>query len=167
MHNFIEQALQVNNTCKRKKLNSYSVTSLNRATITTIILHGLIVLVYGHGVKVMAYFELNFSRDAFSLTVDGGDYESSLPLSSVLSLLGHMTLFAGLVMKTTNSKYFILWLGLAFMTASILNILIHSFDFIAIMSVVGSLPYLLSSIWLIITSIKGYKDFKRLAKNSY
>ncbi|MCW3105884.1 MAG: hypothetical protein JWQ09_390 [Segetibacter sp.] len=130
------------------------MTSLNKATVVTIILHGLIFLLYGHGVKVMAYFELNFSKDAFSSTVGGGDYERSLPLSSLLSLLGHMTLLSGLIMKATTSKFFVLWLGLTFMTASILNIFIHSFDFIAIMVIVGSFPYLLSSIWLLIITLR-------------
>jgi hypothetical protein len=41
------------------------MSSLNKALIVTIVLHGLIFLIYGHEGKVMAYFELNFSKDAF------------------------------------------------------------------------------------------------------
>ncbi len=142
------------------------MSSLNKALILTIVLHGLILLMYGHGGKVMAYFELNFSKDAFSTTVGGGDYETSLPLSSLLSLLGHITLFAGLAMKTSTSKVYVIWVGLAFMSASIVNILIHSFDFLVMIVLLGSLPYLLSSIWLLIKSIKSYKQEKSITAAS-
>ena len=114
----------------------------------------------------MAYFELNFSKDAFSTTVGGGEYERSLPLSSLLSLLGHITLFAGLAMKTSTSKAYVIWVGLAFMSASIVNILIHSFDFLVMMVILGSLPYLLSSTWLLIKSIKSYNQQKNITTAS-
>jgi hypothetical protein len=77
-----------------------------------------------------------------------------------------MTLFAGLAMKTSTSKVYVIWFGLAFMSSSIVNILIHSFDFIAMMVVLGSLPYLLSSIWLLTKSIKFYNQQKSITPAS-
>jgi hypothetical protein len=102
-------------------------------------------------------------RNEFLVSDGGGDYEKSLPLSSLLSLLGHLALIIGLIIKTSTSKAFVVWLGLAFMTASILNVLFHAFDFLAMMTVVGSFPYLFSSILLLKTSIKSFKNEKKLA----
>ena len=147
-------------------LNFCRLTSLNIAIVLTFLSHGLIFLMYGHGGEFMVYFELNFSKDVFSSNIGGGEYENSLPLSSFLSLLGHLFLLAGLLIKTTTSKIYVIWTALILMTASIVNILIHSSNFIAMMVILGSLPYLLSSIWLLKTSIKSYKQQMVLKEES-
>ena len=142
---------------------------LNIAILLTAIFQGLIFLPLGRGAVPMIALEVlgiqNIFSGDFSLAGGGGDYEASLPLSILLSLIGHVFLFIALFSKDGINKIYFSWIGIVALTISIINIFIHA-DFIWDIIFLFSLPFLVTEIWLIFLTVRRYKQVKYNASSS-
>lgn len=141
-------------------------TGLNKATLWTAILHGLILIPWGHGAAPLILFEVvsipDFVSNGLPLSVGGGDYENAVNISVLLSLVGHILLLPGLLFKSSTRKLCFTVVGLALFVASNLNILSNSSDFWGYMFVF-SLPFWAVTVWLAIACVKSWKASRSLA----
>jgi len=140
------------------------LTQLNKATLWTAILHALILIPWGHGVAPLIVFEAvsipDFVSNNFTLSVNGGHYEKAIAVSSFISLVGHILIIIGLLLKTNIRKLIFIWVGMSGLIISSLNFLFHSFDFIGYLFSF-SLPFFLTFIWLIVATMRYWKIMKR------
>jgi hypothetical protein len=142
------------------------LTSLNKATLWTAILHGLILIPWGHGAAPLILFEAvcipDFVSNGLSLSGSEGDYEKAVNISILLSLFGHVLLVAGLLFKSGIRKLRLIVVGLALFVASNLNLLFHSFDFWGYMFVF-SVPFWAAAVWLATACVRNWKACRYIA----
>jgi hypothetical protein len=145
------------------------LTKFNIAILLTAIFHGLIVLPLGHAGAPLIIVEFVSIEDIFSgdfpLKGGGGEYEASLSISTILSLIGHVLLLAALLFRHDLKKIYISWIGVILTLLSLINILVHA-DFVRDFIFLFSLPFLIAAIWLTIQLIIKYKEVKISASNS-
>ena len=94
------------------------MTRLNKGTLWTAILHGLILIPWGHGAAPLILFEIisipDFMSNGLSLSVSGGDYEKAVAVSVLFSLIGHVLMVAGLFFKSSIRKLNFILVGLTY-----------------------------------------------------
>ena len=141
------------------------MTRLNKGTLGTAILHGLILIPWGHGAAPLILFEIisipDFMSNGLALSVSGGDYEKAVAVSILLSLIGHVLMVAGLFFKSSIRKLNFILVGLVSLAISSLNILLHSFDFWVIFFF--SLPFWAMTVWSAIACVRHWKSLRSIA----
>ena len=127
----------------------------SKPIITTVILNQLIIVLAGHGYGLLLFIELPtfWGGSEVGLYLDA--YDKSLPLVSILSLIGQIILLIGLFFckKQPIIKWlglFLLLVGYAILSKFLLN------DVKSLYSFCSGLPFLLSSIWLMRQLVKSW-----------
>ena len=128
----------------------------SKPTLTTIILNLLIIVLAGHGYGFLLFIELPMFWGGSEVSLYLDTYDKSLPLVSILSLIGQIILLIGLFFYKEQPA--IKWLGLFLLLVgyAILSKFLLD-DVKSLYSFCSGLPFLLSSIWLMGQLVKNWE----------
>ena len=119
----------------------------SKSVLTTVILNQLIIILAGHGYGFLIFIEFSMSFVSSEKGSYLDSYDKSLPLVSIISLIGQIILLIGLFFY--KEQPVIKWLGLFLLLVgyAILSKFLLD-DVKSLYSFCSGLPFLLSSIWL-------------------